>query len=251
MPDRGPDSDRGVSEVLGYVLVFTLILSSIVTVSVLGISGLEDARGAEQSQNAEKGFDVLHASMAELYTENAPSRATELTLGEQKLYLGDEVTVRVKLFNGSDWNNDTTYQVRPVVQTLETDENLVYEAGAVFRTGTQGGVVFRQPPVFSRDGSVHLTVAAFQSDSTRSLGGSTILVRGQVDEREVLVWDVDGTYETVAFNVTSSRADLWHDHLETEGFSCSDPSDDTTECTRSSFDRLSVTVHEIEVSLLR
>ncbi len=246
-----PGHDRGVSEVVGYVLVFSVVLSSIVLVSVPGVSGLENVRKAEQASNADSAFDVLHNNMAELYAEGAPSRATEMDLADSDLVVAENVTVRVHLYDGSSWDNDTTYGVRPVVQRLGEERTLVYEAGAVFQTSRQSGVVFRDPPVLSRDESVHITIPATHAAATGSLGGGTVLVRGEVTDRDVPVSDTDGTYDTVVYNVTSPRADLWHDHLEAEGFDCSDPADGTTECQRDSFSRLYVSVQEIELSLVR
>jgi hypothetical protein len=243
-------TDRGVSEVLGYVLVFSLVLTAIVLVSVPGVSGLENVRRAEQADNADTAFDVLHDNMAELHSEGAPSRATEMELADSQLFVGESVTVRIHLYDGT-WDNDTTYRVRPLIQRLDGERRLVYEAGAVFRTTRQSGVLFREPPVLSRDGSVHITVPATRATAGNSLGGGTALVRGEVTDRDVPVSDTDDTYTTVVYNVTSPRADLWHDHLETEGFDCSDPADGTTECQRDSFSRLYVSVQEIELSLVR
>lgn len=251
MADGFRTDDRGVSEVIGYVLVFGLVLTSIGLVSSLGIGVLEDVRSAEQSRNAETAFDVLHANMAQLHAEHAPSRATEMDIGDTQLRTGDNVTVRIHLDDGSSWDNDTSYDVRPVVQRLDKERKIVYEAGAVLRTNRESGIVVSDPPILSSDDNVHITIPATQSDGTTSVGGGTVLVRGVVTEREVLVSDTDGTYQTVVLNVTSPRANLWHDHLEEKGFDCSDPSGDVTECKRDTFSRLYVTVHEIDLSLVR
>lgn len=251
MSDGVRTDDRGVSEAIGYVLVFGLVLTSVGLVSSLGVGVLEDVRSAEEARNAETAFDILHGNMAQLHTEHAPSRATEMDIGDTQLRTGDNVTVRVHLYDGISWDNDTSYRVRPVIQELDEERRLVYEAGAVLRTNREAGIVVSDPPVLSSDDSVHITIPATQSTGTVSVSGGTVLVRGVVTEREVLVSDTDGTYQTVVLNVTSPRADLWHDYLEEEGFDCSDPSGDVTECRRDSFSRLYVTVHEIDLSLVR
>lgn len=251
MADAGT-GDRAVSEVIGYVLVFGLVLTSIGLVSGLGIGVLEDVRSAEQNRNAETAFDVLHDNMAQLHTEHAPSRATEMDIGDSQLRTGDNVTVRVHLqLTGGSWDNDTSYTVRPVVQRLDEERNLVYEAGAVFRTNRDGGLVVSDPPVLSSADNVHITIPATRSTGTVSVSGGTVLVRGAVTDRDVVVSDTDGAYQTVVLNVTSPRADRWHDHLEEEGFDCSGPTGGVTECQRDSFSRLYVTAHEIDLSLVR
>ncbi len=248
MPDASPD--RGISEVLSYAFVFGLVLSSIVVVSTLGVAGLQDARSAEQAQNAEKAFDVLDANMAELYYEESPSRATEMELGESELLTGDYVTVDIARERTGGWDNDT-YQIRPLVQRLDDERRMIYEAGAVFRTNRQSGLTVHDPPVVSSDRNVHVTVPVVDSPSVQSVGSGTALVRAEVTGREVLVSDTDGTYDRLVVTVTSPRATQWGEALEEKGFSCSTTGSDTVECERGSFDRLYVTVHEIELTLVR
>ena len=51
--------DRAVSDVVSYILVFALIISTVGIVSVSGISGLQDSRDGERVENAQRGFDLL------------------------------------------------------------------------------------------------------------------------------------------------------------------------------------------------
>jgi hypothetical protein len=244
-------TDRAVSEVLGYSLIFSIILVSVGIVSVSGVGALQDARDAEQVKNAEQAFDVLHDNMEDIYLEGAPSRATEISLGESSLDLGDNVTIEIGRYDGSDWTN-TSYQTRPLVQRLSDDRRLVYVAGAIFRTNRQSSVVVDGPPVFTRGSGLHYTLPALQSASVRSLGGGTVLFRGEVSDRTVLASDSGGnTYTKFAITVTSPRADLWNQYLEDQGFDCS-VTGDTAECAidDSSFSSLYVTVHEIDATLI-
>jgi hypothetical protein len=244
-------SDRGVSEVLSYVFVFSLILFSVGVVSVTGFASLDTVRTAEQVENAEKAFDVLHSNMVELYDEGAPSRATELELGSTELYYGEYVTVDVNLRAGATWENDTSYQIRPIVQRLGDERFVYYESGAVLRENRQSGVVTNDPPILSRGNSVYVTLPVLQAPNVRSVGGSTALVRAEVTDREVVARDTTGTYDEIELNITSPRASVWHDHLEERGFDCTDPAGQNTKCRQDSFERLIVTAHEIDLSLVR
>jgi len=53
------DDGHGLSDVLGYVLVFSLVVTSVLVVTVGGLSAVENARDAERAQNAERAFDVV------------------------------------------------------------------------------------------------------------------------------------------------------------------------------------------------
>ena len=57
--------DRAVSDVLGYVLIFSLITSSVGVVYVAGYGSLDSLRNAERFNNAERAFDVLDSNLEE------------------------------------------------------------------------------------------------------------------------------------------------------------------------------------------
>jgi len=48
--------DRGVTELVSYVLIFSLVIATIGTVTVLGMSTLMDRQQAEQLNNVERSF---------------------------------------------------------------------------------------------------------------------------------------------------------------------------------------------------
>ena len=68
--------DRGVSEVLGYALVFSLVIVTVSIISVSGLSGYQNAQSFERQSNAEKAYDVMHNNIEDIYYKGAPSRAT-------------------------------------------------------------------------------------------------------------------------------------------------------------------------------
>lgn len=252
MADRLHGDERGVSEVLEYVFIFSLVVASIGVVTVGGMGSLENAQTAEQIENAEKGFGVLHDTMAELYDEGAPSRATELSLGETELFYGDNVTVNVTVVDG-ETTTVTEREIRPVVQRLGPDRFLVYEAGAVFRTTADGGLTVLEPPHMYRTDGVHVTVPAFRSGSVQGVGSSNVLVRAKVTNRSVPVTDADGS-DKVVVNVTSPRYEQWASYLEDQpSVDCTvdDPNSRVT-CTRDSdLERVYVSVTAADLFLLQ
>lgn len=245
-------ADRGVAGVMSYVFVFALIVTSLVIVSVTGIGSLNDARVAEQAASAEKAFGILHDNMADLYTENAPSRATEISLGESEVFFGDPVTVNVTVVEGGD-ATVTERETRPIVQRMERDRRLVYEAGAVFRTERKGGITVRKPPFTIRSGTVHVAIPVFQAEANRSLGGKTALVRGEVTNTAVTAKDTGGNVDEVVVTVTSPRYERWESYLsEQPGFDCDvDDAANRVTCTRDTgLDTVYVVVHEGSLSLI-
>lgn len=219
---------RGVSEVIGFTLVVSLILGTIGVVYVAGFGGLQDARGAEHVNNAERAFDVLGDNMADIYREDAPSRATEIKLADAQLEYGSPTTVSVTFTNYSSTTNPSFgTTLDPVVYRTSTrPTRLVYEAGAVVRAERNSAVFDRRPPfVFSEDGStrtaVFLLVQTRATGPTSVGGDSTVLVRADHVVSETLNASTDPDAETsgtayevnLTVDTSEGRAPAWERRL--------------------------------------
>lgn len=211
---HSPDS-RGVSEILGYSLVFTLVVFSIAVVSVGGLSSYQSAEEFERQNNAQKAFDVLHNNLEDIYYQGGPSRGTEIDLGETSLTLADPITVNVTV-NGTT-RNEFEFETRPLVQDLGDGSTLVYEAGAVFQTTRDGGVVREQPPFTLRDETAHFLVPVLSQRSDRSIGSGTVLVRAQRDTQRLRYSNSTQDPVNVTLTITSPRGDLWYEYLTARG----------------------------------
>ncbi len=245
-------SDRGVSETLGFVFVFSIIVLSVGTVYAVGMSGLEDARDAERVNNAERAFDVFADNVGDVVTGDAPSRATEVKLADARVYVGDPVTMNVSGTGASEFGFE--YELAPIVYDTGDGTRLVYAGGAVFRTERQGGLVVSDPPFVLNSSRVAFPIVQTRSRS-QSIGGSTtILLRARAADREILLGERAGDYD-VTINVSSPRADLWRETLSARGsdVDCTAAANSPTfaSCTVENADRVYVTVVRVDVEFER
>lgn len=229
-----PD-DRAVSDMIGFILVFALVVSVVGLVSVAGFGTLEDVREAEQSRNAERAMEVLSDNMADVHQRGAPSRATEISLEGATMSLGEETQVIIRNNGSPTFLEDRVFTTRPIVYD-DGDTELVYAMGAVFRVDAQGGtVIVPYDPVIGEDRTllpVVTTVSA--TGGGQYIQSSTVLVRGEAIDRQVPVADTDParTYQDVTFNVSSPRQTLWNRTLsEDAGMSCSMNGPNWVNCT--------------------
>jgi hypothetical protein len=242
--------DRGVSEVLGYVGVFALVLTSIAFVTVAGVGSLEDVRDAEQASNAERAFDVVADNMESVYARNSPSRATEIDLGDSELFFGSQVSIEIEV--GPE---RFEHRLRPVVLRPSDETELVYEGGAVFRTDGDSGTMLDKPPfLFSAD-RVHAPIVKTTSQSVEAAGATTVLLRGQSVQRDILLSETGGAFAGDDLNVTvsSPRYEVWERYFEEEtalSGCTTDDSTETVECSMTSPDVVYVTLQEIEMSIV-
>ncbi|RLM84024.1 hypothetical protein D3D01_22575, partial [Haloarcula sp. Atlit-7R] len=61
-------NDRAISESLGFVFVFSIIVLSLGLVSTVGFSQIEEVRNDQQLENAERSFRIVAQNIEELQT---------------------------------------------------------------------------------------------------------------------------------------------------------------------------------------
>lgn len=231
---------RGVSESLGFVLIFSMVILSIVLVSVTGYAGLAHIRDAERVNNAETAFDVFAANVDDLVAHGAPSRSTEIKLDEASLSIGEPV-VEVVVYQ--DDGSTSTFELRPFVYDGDTEAKLVYVNGAVIREDRGGVVMLRGPDVnLTTDGTPAFTIINLKpAQDTQSVGGSpTVNVRTTRTESNLFV------AKNVTFEITASHSDAGERYLdELVAHGCSIDGEKVS-CTGPT-DRIYVTVVETDV----
>jgi hypothetical protein len=199
--------DRGVSEVVGFVLVFSVITMTIGIVSVVGLGGLQDAQQAEQVNNVERAFDVFATNADEIHRNDAPSRSTEMRLAGGTLTYGDPVTVTIDAGEQDPREFDT----RPLVyRNAETE--IVYELGGIIRTDGEHSVLLSGPPsVVSDRSTVPILVTTTPGDQDSIDGHRTVLVSSTHQRTDFVQQPTD---QPVAITIESPRADAWERHFE-------------------------------------
>lgn len=236
------NDERGISEVLGYALVFGLVISTVAVVTVAGFSELQDTRDTEQLNNAQRAFDLLATNMNDITRRGAPSRATEIRLAEAQLEIASRSTFEFRGTNSTTSDNfSVTTDVKPIVyRSSDTDSLIAYSAGAVFRRqdGTTAPV---RDPNFVITNETMVVPLIETRGPTQGIGGGTARVRADRPfARSAWVSTIasneTGFYDTVWMNVTSPRAGAWQDLLtDYNGFdSCAlNASADTVSCEAS------------------
>lgn len=242
---------RSASEVLGYIIVFALVLTSIGFITALGLPQLEDVRDAEQAANAERAFDVVADNMAAIYERDAPSRSTEIDLSDAEMFYANNISIAVTVDDGTV-TQTREYQIRPIQLRINDDTSLIYEGGAVFRVQEEGGVVLRDAPFLVTENRVHTPIVQTTAPGVETARGTTVLLRGQSAGRSVVVSDTQGTYESVNITIASPRYELWNQTLsDRPALTCStDPGSATVECSVDDPELVYVTRQQIEISII-
>jgi hypothetical protein len=257
-PDRSlAGDDRGVSEVIGYVLVVSLVITTVGVVSVSGIGVLQDAREAEQIENAKRAFDLLADNMEDIYREGAPSRSTEIQLGSAQLVAQQTTTLNVSWVNSTGDRRFREFPTTAITYRGDGDQRLIYDSGAVFRLSepSGSGTVLRDPPFVITGERVVLAVPQVTSQGTSAVSGSTALIRKTRRGQSVL--QESTAYDEIWINVTSPHWRAWRTALGAyQNIDCpqDDPAEDSVSCqllAGSNPNRFYLTQTQIRVALTR
>ena len=228
-------SDRGVSEALGFVLVFALVTATIGIVYATGISSLHAAQQAEKVNNVERAFDVFADNVEDLHRSGTPSRATEVKLAGGALGTGEPVVIQVAAVQVGSPSRNATYSVsyEPVVYEAESGTKLSYTGGAVVRSNSRGAVMLSEPGwIVGPNRSVIPLISTHGGDGGVA-GEGAVLIVAQRRSRSLQGPFEAGTGSTVRVNVTvtSPRVAVWKQYMEDQGYDPVDASVDNSNVT--------------------
>lgn len=170
MRERCTRSDRGQSELIGYVLIFSAVVLAITGIVTFGVSALDQVQSSTVADNGEFAMQSVAADMEALYYGTATSRNTELTLDSATLETGAPTTVNVTANRGGR-KVAINRTFRPIVYKTD-DVAIAYENTLVVRDQARGSVAVTEPHLtISRDQAVVPVVET--NSSIQSVGGTT------------------------------------------------------------------------------
>jgi len=212
---------RAVSDVLSFILVFSLITASVGIVSVVGLGSLQDARNAERIDNGERAFEVLADNHRDIAHGGAPSRATEIKLAETTLTVADPSDANVTLADGTVVG---TTESRPITFGKAGDganltSGVVYELGAVLRVDRGGAAMQRAPPFQFDENRTVIHYVALESRTgqvQRRSGSTTVLVRSVRGTTAVVSHTEPSNEVTITVETAPRRAEAWKRYFETQ-----------------------------------
>ncbi len=208
--------DRAVSNVVGYVLVFSLVTVTIGVVFAVGITGVEERQNAERVANVERAFDVFDDNLRDVQRYDDPSRSTEMRLSGGTLSTAETAHVRLRNESGA-----VLLERRFHSLTYEADDTrIAYEMGAWFRTDGDATVMRSEPRfVADADRTTLPLVLLYPSGDRTVAGEGTLQIRaGGLRSNTGPDYGAAG-HETLELEIESPHSAAWERYFErTDGF---------------------------------
>lgn len=215
--------DRGVSDTLGYALVFAIITITIGLVYGSGMVSLTEVQRHEQINNVELGFEVFDDNMMELTDRNAQGRTTELNLAGGSISVGEPILIYVKTNSTEpvvcNETRPAKLSVKPIIYQ-NSGQSVVYSMSAVFRGDGTGSTMVNRPDwVIGSDQSILPIVTTTTSGST-SVGGDLSILIAANQRGKDLRCEFEEPASPLQVNVTieSNRAPAWKTYFEDQGY---------------------------------
>jgi hypothetical protein len=219
MSGRLRGDDRGVSEILGFMLSFSVVVLSVGIVYTSGYAVLTDLQASEQLDSAERAMDALGGTFAELERGEGPARGSEVRLRGASMTVTEGTHLRVTVHRAT---GAATYDYpvdRLAYRWRGTD--ISYDAGAVVRDDPgPGSYLVRRPNFVCQDGVAVVSIVDLTTNGSASLSRSgSVLVESRVTARELDFpsGGASGSGPPTRVNVTvvgSPNADAWSQYFE-------------------------------------
>ncbi|NGM67533.1 hypothetical protein G6M89_00675 [Natronolimnobius sp. AArcel1] len=235
--------DRGVSEVLAFVLVFGIILTSVAILSVTGFQAMDSYQESEQQQNADRAMQTLADNFNDvLRYDGLEERYGELTVRGGTVTVdgdgGPELDIEVDGNQLTDTDGfehlENSGDSIPLGSlTYESGSDTIsYEGGAVAREAESGGGLFLSDPKLQYNDDVAILSLvkidgdrqSIQSDGSQ---GFSVSVKNRTSK---LVKD------DVEISVSGGdESEIWEDYL------------DEAHWNNEDMDRILITIVEVEI----
>jgi hypothetical protein len=206
-------TDKAVSEIIGFIIVFGIVVTSIGIVYSNAVPQLQESREIENVQNSQRAFSVLQNNINDVAVRDVPARGTQIRLQGSTIELrpAGEGYINVTVEKSGDkFFMNTTY--RPLVYTNTNDLRIVYENGAVFRSIRDGGSGMSYKPNWRiNEDEVVLPIIKTKGSRTSAGGTSTILIRAENAGTET---NVTESVDNINVTVKSPRADGWELYMQ-------------------------------------
>ncbi|NHN40161.1 hypothetical protein G9C85_00735 [Halorubellus sp. JP-L1] len=244
--------DRAVSDVLAFIMVFSIIITSVALVYGTGFSSIKQVSEGEQKANAERAMEALSLSLSDIEKGEASRRGGSLNLGGGQLGATDLTAIEV-IVDGTTVTRDASGSVGPnVTGSLEysvDDTAVAYESGGVFRRDGSASVTVVRPTVTCTSDRAIVSLVKIESPDGRIGADGNVEVSMAEQETRLLFTDSNGPADnTVKFDVTGTDyAPAWERTLDEQGWGASTTGSNSVEASCNT-ERVVVRLVVIEVT---
>ncbi len=234
------DSERAITEVIAFILVFAIVLGSVAVLYTTGFQAMNDYQENEQLNNAERGMTSLADNFNDVVRyAGVEQRFGELTLRGGTIRVGGESTT-IEIDTGSTTED---YELGSLTYEAGSD-TIAYEGGGVFRASGDGSTAIKQPPIRCASNTAVVSLMKIDNTGERSIQSDTgVGLRiSKTDTERITDFEDDNVEITVAGDTPYDNG--WEQALTRNNWE--DAGSSTYECTGVENIEIQIVTAEIE-----
>ena len=237
-----PARDRAISDIVGYVLMVSVILVGVGFVATVGVDHVEQAQLSQNSASVQRAMELLEGNLDELQTSRAEVRTSTMSLNSGQLSVvaatqPSRIFVNVSGTGGAN----VSYPLGTISYRLE-DAVVAYEGGGVFLDSAQGEPIPTADPTMLCDANRSIvSIVTLQGPAAGgSFGGTNADIIARVNDSELLFPvnrtgpDSIGTSTGVNVTIDSTYEGGWRSYFLGEGQQWTKIGPSTYRCAPSS-----------------
>ncbi|HMK46672.1 MAG TPA: hypothetical protein VK436_08605 [Methanocella sp.] len=243
--------DEGVSEAIGTVLVFGIVLTGITIITVLGMSILNNSKDMNNFQNVEQGLKVVQSDMKRVALEKTPIKTTLIHTEGGSIYTDMTGSSTYVDFPGLSYHNTTG----EVSYRMDSGKYVSLQNGGLWLSyGTNGtDQMVLSPRIFAWPDTGTLVVNVIRLAGTpSSYGGSgTMNIIMEYNDTEQYISPRSGTPQDAKITLDTRYPYAWgrfmQDSLEGFNVDYTVPSPDKVVITVHGVNQVQVSEHTVSI----
>lgn len=206
-----PDDRRGLSPIVGIILLFGMVLFGATLVALGGMSLIDTMQSEGSLEQAETSMQQADSDLRDLSLSHDENRTSLKTSDDARLAQDARITLVV---NGNYSDRSTNVTLGSLRYEAENGQTVSLEGGGVFRSVEDGSVVVSRPSLTLRDGRLSFPVTKLDGSVD---GGDSLTAKKNASDTRSLGDEILGDEHAPADNVTiiveSKHYDAWGRYL--------------------------------------
>jgi hypothetical protein len=236
-------NEEAVSEVIGFIFIFGIVILSMSTIYVLGFPALQKSMDDTVFESTEQNFIVLQSYMKMVGFDQVPMQSLKIRLQGATL----SVTQKSNLTIVYDDVSPETY-VTGEIEFNKNDNYLTYENGGVWKRYPDGSLMVSKPRIYTGkiNGSNITTIGVVLANGTSFQGGNGISILKMEHNDSSIINPPNLVNVTLIIN--STYASDWRKFLESIEFTTTNYTDSSLTVIRNNT-MLVVGKHQVDVDI--
>ncbi len=246
---RSHSDNNAVSETLGYILIFMIVVSCIAIILVIGNGVLDNAKSQNNFKGIEQGFMVVSSDLKQVALEGTPLKTTRIHM-EGGSITANSSTNEIKVtYNGNTYNN----KIGNITFRSSTSSGIIaIENGGLWEKYdiTGSDIMVLKPRIFNISDTNTLVLNIIRLNTTgSSIGGSaTVSITLQDQGTNVYPYSAPSPSDAeITLNTAYPQA--WARFMEDNGAYISGLDDHSFTAKFTKISKLIIIEHNVGVTL--